>query len=83
MSICRILTSSQADLRVKLAQYFDRQELNEILEYMLSQGALKRVAVGEVPKSSFEVDAFDEKKVFWFTARKKAWYRLAAETAPA
>ncbi|KZV85486.1 hypothetical protein EXIGLDRAFT_841464 [Exidia glandulosa HHB12029] len=69
---------STMDLRSKLLSFLDRQELNEILQFMLSKGAVRIVCPDDVSKNPFEVDVADERRVCWFTGRKIAWYRIAA-----
>ncbi|KAK0465216.1 uncharacterized protein EV420DRAFT_1759926 [Desarmillaria tabescens] len=64
---------SQAELRWRLRGVYDRQEVYDILQYLLEDEIIKTsISSQMVPV----LDEREERKVFYFLNQSKKWYRL-------
>lgn len=69
----------QAEIRWRLRAVYDRQEVNEVLRYLLKEGHL-RLCVGFSSLwtscgTGMPFDEGEERKVFWFVGEKH-WYQV-------
>ena len=58
---------------------YDRQEINDVLQHLLSEGFLKKVAVdgGDgLLGGCGPPDNREENKAFWLVGEKKHWYQV-------
>lgn len=64
---------SQAELRWRLRGVYDRQEIYDVLQYLLEDEIIKTsISSQMVPV----LDEKEEKEVFYFLSQPKKWYRL-------
>ncbi len=65
--------SFQAELRWRLRGVYDRQEVYDVLQYLLEDEIIKTsISSQMVPV----LDEREEKEVFYFLNQSKKWYRL-------
>ncbi|KAI0786110.1 hypothetical protein C8Q75DRAFT_304194 [Abortiporus biennis] len=67
---------SQTEIRWRLKGVYDRQEINEVLEYLLEDGFLRREAEGGGAVGVGPMDDGEERYTFWMAKEKKEWYQL-------
>ncbi|PCH33343.1 hypothetical protein WOLCODRAFT_159996 [Wolfiporia cocos MD-104 SS10] len=67
---------SQAEIRWRLRSVYDRQEINDVLRYLLEEGYVSRLAEGGRHIDLGFPDDKEEHAVFWFLSDIKHWYQL-------
>ncbi|OBZ79916.1 Transcription factor tau subunit sfc3 [Grifola frondosa] len=67
---------SQSEIRWRLRSVYDRQEVNDLLQYLHAEGFIKtRVDVG-ARLDTVPPDDREEKVIFWFLGDIKHWYQV-------
>lgn len=69
---------SQAEIRWRMRTVYDRQEINDVLQHMLSEGFLKKIAADNSDSwlcGCGPPDNREENKTFWVVGEKH-WYQV-------
>jgi hypothetical protein len=71
--------SMQAELRWRLRSVYDRQEVGELLRFLLDTRAIKKKSLHSGDNGAnltMGLDDDEEKLTFWFVGDVKSWYQV-------
>ncbi|EMD41647.1 hypothetical protein CERSUDRAFT_110223 [Gelatoporia subvermispora B] len=67
---------SQAEIRWRLRSVYDRQEVNEVLQHLCTEGYLRRTNPSIERELGGPPDDAEEKLTFWFLGNRRKWYQV-------
>ncbi|OCH96710.1 hypothetical protein OBBRIDRAFT_787280 [Obba rivulosa] len=68
---------SQSEIRWRLRSVYDRQEVNEVLQHLYTEGYLDKQSRSDTARAlAGPPDDAEEKMTFWFLGNRRRWYQV-------